>query len=292
MAETDNSQRLDAGPKGIGGWLLLVLAQMVLSDLLFLRMVVDRVAQALAAERGHLFANAILTGLFSPSGFLFMAVNFVLLRVFQQRKEARVLMIVLYGLNAVAIAVMWIGYSGGYDWASRHPISLYPTPFVLALALNLALLAYVQTSVRVKNTFVKVAKPKKEPVGIGGALVLPLGFMVVAGLAMARGFVDHSVWTQMVFAASHGHWFVLIQITAVASLFALLVFCLLSVFRKKSYARWLMLGFFAAVVVIAVAKLFATPPQNVRGAVGAGALALASMAYILLSKRVKNTFVR
>ena len=280
--------------RGIGGWLAVVVVQLVLSDLYYLRQVADRASLAIAS--GKHGGEAVLAALFSPIGLLFMAVNLVLLRLFQRRKETRLLLIIFYGVNAAAVGAMWIGYAGGYAWATKHVVPLYPFPFMLSLAESLALLGYVQSSERVKNTFVLEAPPKAgqaEPKGLGGALLIPIGFTVLMGAAAATAMMRNNVPARMVDALLHGHPAVLLRLGLACAFLGFVLLTLAGTLQKRRHAVWLMLALFLIVAAVAAVGLLFPEHfhHNARGATVALFGAAGCATYILTSKRVKNTFV-
>lgn len=282
-----------AGPRGIGGWLAALVAQLVLTDLYALHLIAQQAALLMAS--GTHAAAAALGALYSPSGLLFMAVNFVLLRVFQRRQEARLLLLVFYGLNAATVGAKWIAYSGGYDWATREVVPLYPLPFMLSLGVSLALLGYVQASERVKNTFVLEAPAKAtgEPKGLGGAMLLPIGFTALLAAALLTAMIRYGVPARMLYALVHGHVQPFLRLGGGCALLVLLLVILAGIVRKKRYAVALMLMLYGALAAFAAVSLFFPEHfhHNWRGATAVMFGAAGCATYILTSKRVKNTLV-
>ncbi len=271
--------------KGIGGWLILPLGGLIIIAVILF---------------GGLLA-LIKDGKVYPIAIAFLAcflayICYCLVRFLQKRREVPLLMTILYGVNAVYLIVFWIAYAGGYSWALAHPVQLYPLPLILQLALSLTWIAYFQTSVRVKNTFVETAgslaaSSRQEPAGFGGWLLLPVGAASLLLAALLYGIVAQNLPAKMAFAVSHAHWLAFARQTTGLGFAGLVIFALAGVFRRKRYARWLILAVFGVVTVLAVMSIIHSDPFW-RGAVIAGTLSLAACAYMAVSKRVKNTFVR
>lgn len=144
------------------------------------------------------------------------------------------------------------------------------------------------------------AAPRLE--GIGGWLVLPIAHILLNALVMAINVIDG-------FRIGYGGgdvaardlmlgitWFEL-------SLLAYSGFCLAMLFLKRRQTPYLMIGFYALLLVMVVAEFFLATHQlpnmtlneksePLKAVVRTAIAAAVWIPYFLVSKRVKNTFVR
>jgi len=278
-------------PRGLGGWLILVAAQLVLSDLVCLGQVVRSVGAAIAAAQGHDGVPPVIDALFGWPTLFVITLTLLLWRGLRKSKQARDLATAYYAVISAAIVVYWIGYAGGYDWAGHGTVPHTAFPIAIALAVHLGLLAYVCVSRRVKNTFV-TESGAKEPEGLRGWLLLPLLVMIFFGLILAYGLEMHDTLQRMTSKLAQGRWLALLRQILVVCFTIYNWLAIVSVFRKKRYAKWMMMAYFAILVAIGLGWLLHPQQADQQSAALVIFIAVGCAIYLLLSKRVKNTFVR
>lgn len=225
---------------------------------------------------------------------LFAFQIYCLVRFLQKRREVPWLMTVLYGLNILGLLISLIAHLKGYEFsgqgifttiATEHPILA-----IVQIGIGVAFIAYFHDSVRVQNTFVNAAPPKAEPKGLGGWLILPLATVIIILVVTAIAMAMH-LPAAMAFAYQHGLWPRLLRQTLVILLAAgYPSLSLYFAFRRKRAARWLLTIYFALWILLGAAILAKETVLNPAGVLMEG-LCLASLAYLWLSRRVRNTFI-
>lgn len=290
MAQTEQQE---PEPKGIGGWLLFMVVLLVFADARYLVALAAAASQAAALAHGQDVSGAIVRALeHSPVGYSFMFLNYCLLRIFQKRRDVPLIMTLFSGFNAAYAAGYWFSYANGYDWATRVPVHLYPLPMIIGLGVPLAWMGYFQSSVRVRNTFVTVDKPNTELKGIGGALLVPLAFLVLICAAMTGAMIAGDLVHKSIYAIQHSHTRALLWNATIVAFLGYSIYCLVCFLQKKRETPRLMLAQYGLVMIsVAASNLWPRPHFN-HEALVAGAISFLLAAYFLNSKRVKNTFTR
>lgn len=283
--------------KGIGGWLLLPLLHLIVNPILILWQTVQKFPSVLAQTPRHDPILAIVQIAFAPPWLVFIAFVTCLVRFLQRRQEVPLLMTILYGVSAAAGAVLWIALAGNNSFAQRvAATTMLPVNWFtlfLQIALALALIAYFQTSERVKNTFVTTAPrsiPAAQRSGIAGWLLMPLGILFLVFCAGVYGVLFSHLAAKTAYAIQHRHTGALLHNAITVLAVAFLAFCLVSILRKKHYARHLMIGAF--VMLIASIASVDDWQKHATGKAIIIAILAAQIVYVFRSKRVKNTFVR
>lgn len=300
MAEVSN----DAELKGIGGWLILPLVGLIVGPIFFVWMLVTSAFPHLV-ERSPGRSMAALTATLVVVALPYLVFQlWCLVRFLQERRNVPQLMTGLFGLNIALVVLSFTIAQNAVTTAAPFPteslfwVSNHPFFLALRIASNLAWIAYFHNSIRVKNTFVVTAPPRQprlsrpEPTGIGGWLILPLALVVLWTGTMLFKFVQFipSVPGKFEWSMTHGsflpfRWLLGLAILGV-SLAAIYLFI-----RRKRLARWLLLAQFLAWSILTPAVASLHPEHKLAGPILVEALAVTMVAYFMLSKRVKNTFV-
>lgn len=297
MAQTDEAGVVsDPEPKGIGGWLILPLIGLIFAPLYLLWLVWQRLPEIAEKVPAHALVAQIATIILTLPFFAFLI--FCLVRFLQERRSVPWLMTIFYGFNVIAGLAVIIGRLKGYDFpeelAAYSLVAGHTLTTAIQTLLSIVWIFYFHNSVRVANTFTVVGRSreqKREPKGLGGWLIVPLAIVAALLVFMVIDAVMTRLGPRMLFAYGHSHWLVLCRLTFFAALgiggSAISLFYAL---RQKRVARWLLLGYFTIWTVVVAVTLVVEPFKTV-GAIF-GVLFLAFTAYLLLSRRVKNTFVR
>ncbi len=281
-APTDQDKVL----KGIGGWLLVPLALLLCSDVAFIWRMPSQIGAVVAAAHGHwLYSEALNSLLVSVAGISY--IRFLLLRFLQRRQETKILVSVFFGLSAAGEVIKGIDHSSGEIVA--HPDPSFPWAGIAAVVIFLGLLAYFQTSARVRNTFVRAGSKAK---GIGGWLIVPLAYLVLLCAATLYNLAMGGVATSTVYAWHHGHLLAIANNALMVVLLLLSIYCLVRLLQRKREVPWLMLALCALFVLKAGAMLLLFRSNLAQQAMGIVAFNLLLILYFFLSRRVKSTFVR
>lgn len=305
MVQTEGEQPVsDTGPKGIGGWLLLPLVQLIAAPIAAVFVLIAHSrglnVHAIAIDQIPLIHEPVVLVLTIAAALLLAAMFglglYCLVRFLQERREVPRLMTIWYELAIamnVLAAVLYALYPEFYaksidPAAGSLVIGIRVTTIVI---LNGILIAYFATSRRVKNTFVRAAAPTQSLNGFGGWLLVALiltGFWILgASVTFATG---HLV-AKTIYAYQHGHTLALVRNFVGLALIALSVFSIVRVVERKSEAR-VLLAVLSAGIVADVVLSIAAEGRVIGGPLFAAAIWAGIAVYFLTSKRVKNTFVR
>jgi hypothetical protein len=297
MAQTDEPRAVpDPDLTGIGGWLILPLIQLIFTPLYLIWLLVQRLPEVAARVPAHAQGAQIAVVLFTLP--FFAALIFCLVRFLQKRRSVPWLMTLFYGLNiaglVLILAHLFKGVGFTDEIADQSLAAWRGVRAVIEIAVSVLWIFYFHNSVRVTNTFTTVRpsrEKQRDPKGLGGWLVLPLAAVVFIMVFMLIGMVKTGLAKSMIFAFQHGHWLVLLRQAFFGAL-ALggSIACLVYALWQKRIARWLLAGYFAIWTVVIAVTLAQEPVPNRAGLVS-GVLILAIVAYLLLSRRVKNTFI-
>jgi hypothetical protein len=298
MTQTDEPTAVpDPDLAGIGGWLILPLIHLVFSPFYTLWSIGQRLPDI--AERAPAHPHAA-QGVFVLAMLPFFAfLIFCLVCFLQKRREVPWLMTVFYGLTSFGALVSMIARLKGYEYPDRIAgtslAAQYTFPTLTQLALGIGLIFYFHNSVRVANTFTVVGpkrEPEHEPKGLGGWLILPLAAVVFFFAITLTVIVRTGLAPRMFFAFQHDHWLVLGRQLFLAALAQVgSITCLYYALWQKRAARRLLITYFSLWASVCAIALALEPKFNPVG-LFLGLLCLALVAYLLLSRRVKNTFVR
>lgn len=280
---------------GIGGWLILPLVQLVFGPPFLLWTLCQRLPYIGERVPQHAYA--------AQGAFILLMLPLVvfelycLVRFLQKRREVPWLMTALYGINITSLIVILIARLKGYDFpdtiAAQSMVAGHTVPSLVQIAIQLTLIFCFHNSVRVSNTFTVVGGSReRELKGLGGWLILPLVTVVFFFAITLTVIMRTAVAPRMLFAFQHGHWLVFGRQLFLAALAQLgSITCLFYALRQKRAARWLLIGYFALWASVSAISLAFEAKFNPVG-LAVGLLCLALVAYLLLSRRVKNTFVK
>lgn len=291
MSETEPTEL-----KGIGGWLILPLIGLIFSPLYLLWLLVKSLPDFAARAPEHPLAMQIFAGVLTLPVFAFFI--FCLVRFLQLRREVPWLMTALYG----CIVVFWLasliarfkGFGIPDDAGERATLLGYCVGASIIPASSVAWIFYFHKSVRVANTFTVVGPTREnagEPTGIGGWLWLPVLFLGFWTVVSGVGLFGGDLVGELRYSIQHHHWPALAYDSVRLVLIVYSVVCLYALFRRWRATTWLMpAGFLCWAATLFWITAF--KPISLQAAALFAVPVVAFAIYFLVSKRVKNTFVR
>ncbi|MDE2162157.1 MAG: DUF2569 domain-containing protein [Alphaproteobacteria bacterium] len=322
---------------GIGGWLWLPLLHLIAAPFLIAMSLMARLKplsqpaniHALVGHPAFLALTAVI-GIVMLARLLFGLL--CLLQLFRKRLQLPRMMTVWYGFG-IAIAALGVVQFALFPAVFTQFVEPTATSSGIGMSATFSFvisgifIVYFDVAERVKNTFVRgdaqkgiwrglfaPADPKlppKDPVGLGGWLLLPLLQLVVTPLYVALDLVKkilhHTALSRAEMASHHAFLLIAVVATVVAiTTIALGFYCLSQFLRRRQRVPRLMLTWYAVNILLAVllpvqmlvdrvmfAKLIGPGAAHpMVGVVTAIVINAALIAYFLRSRRVKNTFVR
>lgn len=144
-----------SGPKGIGGWLILLAVGEILAPLqAFTGMIMEysglpdgAIARLPVAFAGDLLIRIAMLGLFVWSAWLFFTKRAEFPRIFIIATVAAFVSPIVLGI--------WVTLTSGVNTLANIPTPGFLGPYLFGIAVAMIWITYVLKSVRVKNTFVR-----------------------------------------------------------------------------------------------------------------------------------------
>jgi len=289
MPETPEWQATDE-LRGIRGWLLLPLAQLIFNLLYIVWLPVRYLPEIAAKVPGHEIKAIIGYLVVQLPYFAFLV--FCLARFLQERKATVWLMTVFYGLNIAIVLAFLLAPAVGIHVAPRSAVLGRPAASFVAIGIWLGLLAYFHTSLRVKNTFFRTAPPRAEVAGLGGWLIVVLPFVALWMVGLIS--VIKSPFTllqRLAWSTAHGTIYPY-RLVASEAMAVFLAYALIRALQRRRVARVLLMIASALGVAYGMAIILLRGPGHATTGLVAAALWLAIGAYFWRSQRVNNTFVK
>ena len=168
------------------------------------------------------------------------------------------------------------------------------------------------------STSTKITDNSKQPVGIGGWLLLPIAVLLYTvygawdDIQQANMvLLDPELWKAFKTPGTllyHSPWVIVLVIAAIiqVGIFIVAIIALAAIYKKKKIVPRIMISFYVLALCLVVTDMATTfffiskispelannmAPELIRKMVGMGVGAIIFIPYFIKSKRVKNTFV-